>query len=144
MQRNTDKFISYTADVLKEALRKEGSKMPYDKCLEAMNILFEYINFETLQKEVGSIEIPNLGKLYQNSKLLVNKSRDEENVVQNKLNEIQYFCDMNELTSIHKAPTISMMFEHTINKKFKIDKLGNRLSKIDLNVIAATEKLQNK
>ena len=60
MQRNTNKPLTYLEDVLKEALRKSKydpqKYLTYDKALEAVKLMFEYIVFETGQEEVDAAE----------------------------------------------------------------------------------------
>lgn len=148
MQRNTDKPLTYLEDVLKEALRKSRydpqKYLTYDKALEAVKLMFEYIVFETGQEEVDAIDLPKLGTLYKNIKYLKNSPRDKEGKVDNKIKELQYFCDENGINAIHNRAPLTFSFDKKIKEKFEINKISRMMSKPNLDVIAAIEKLQNK
>lgn len=148
MQRNTNKPLTYTEDILKEALRKSRydveKYLTYDKALEAIKLMFEYIVFETKQEGVDAIELPKLGILYKNLNYLKNSLRDEEGKVESKIKELNYFCDKNGLNAIHGRVPMTFSFDRKIKEKFEIDKISRSMSKPNLDVIAAVEKLQNK
>ena len=148
MQRNINKPLTYLENVLKEALRKSNydsqKYLTYDKALEAIKLMFEYIAFETTQEEVDAIELPRLGILYKNLKYLKNSVKDKEGNVENKIKELQYFCDENGINAVHNRVPLTFSFDKKIKEKFEINKISRMMSKPNLDIIAATEKLQNK
>lgn len=150
MQRNnntTVKKLSYIEDVLKEALRKSDFKtdkcLNYDRALEAVKIMFDYIAFETKQEDVYAVELPRVGTLYKNVNLLKNFPRDEEGKVENQIKTLQYFTDEVGISSYHNKVPYAWTYHRYINKHFEINKLTRMMPKINLDVIAATEQLQN-
>jgi hypothetical protein len=148
MQRNNNKPLTYTDDVLKEALRKSDfdptKYLTYEKSLDAIKTMFEYITFETKQHEVYAIELPKIGTLYRSLPLLKNKTRDEQGIIENQVKTLQYFCDENGIKSFHNKIPLAWSYHKPIKEKFEIYKNTRMMSKINLEVITATEKLQNK
>jgi transposase-like protein len=148
MQRNTDKPLTYLEDVLKEALRKSDFNtdkyLTYNKALEAVKLMFEYIVFETNQEQVDAIDLPKLGILYKNLRYLKNGEKDKEGKINSKIKELQYFCDDNGINAIHNRVPLTFSFDKKIREQFEIDRVSRRLSKPNLDIISATEKLQNK
>ncbi len=150
MQRNNNqplRKLTYIEDVLKEALRKSRFKteagLDYERALDAVKLMFDYIAFETKQEEVYSIELPRLGTLYKNVNLLKNVNRDEEGKIDNQIKTLQYFTDENGIQSYHNKVPYAWTFNRYINKHFEINKATRLMYKINLDVIAATEQLQN-
>jgi hypothetical protein len=103
--------------------------------------MFEYIVFETNQEQVDAIDLPKLGILYKNLRYLKNGEKEK---IGNKITELQYFCDTNGYDSIHNRVPITFSFHGKIREKFEINKMSRVMTKPNLDVIAATEKLQNK
>lgn len=150
MQRNHHKplkKLTYIEDVMREAYRKSGFKsgkyLDYDRALDAVKMMFDYIAFECKQEEVFAIELPKLGTLYKNVNLLKNTSRDAEGKIDSQIKELQWFTDMNGIASYHNKVPLAWTFHRYINKHFEIHKNTRMMDKINLDVIAATEQLQN-
>ena len=150
MQRNNNKplkKLSYIEDIMKEAYRKSRynpeKTVTYERALDAVKMMFDYIAFETKSEEVFSIELPKLGTLYKNVNLLKWASRDEEGKVEDQIKQLQYFTDMNGIASYHNKVPLAWTFHRYINKHFEIHKNTRMMAKINLDVIAATEQLQN-
>ena len=148
MQRNTNKPLTYLEDVLKETLKKnrydKKKRVTYDKALEVIKLMFEYIVFETTQEGVDAIELPRLGILYKNMSYLKNSPKDKGGNIESKIKELQYFCDEKGIQAIHKRVPLTFSFDKKVKEKFEIDKISRLMHKPNLDVIAATEKLQNK
>lgn len=147
MQRNNNKPLTYIEDVLKEALRKSNFKtdkcLDYDRALEAVKIMFDYIAFETKQEDVYAVELPKVGTLYKNVNLLKNFPRDEEGKIENQIKTLQYFTDEVGISSYHSKVPIAWTYHRYISKHFEINKATRMMPKINLDIIAATEQLQN-
>ena len=101
-------------------------------------------NIETTQEDVDAIELPKLGILYKNLRYLKNYSKDKEGKIENKIKKLQYFCDEKGVESIHNRIPLTFSFNKKIKEKFEINKISSLMHKSNLDVIAATEKLQNK
>ena len=148
MQKHNNKPLSYLEDVLKETLKKSKfdttKYLTYEKSLEAVKAMFEYISFEILQDEVYAVELPKLGIIYKNLHLLRNKTKDEEGKVNEQIKRLQYFSDENGIDSFHNRAPYTWSWDNTIKSKFEVNSNTKRMSKINLEIIAATEKLQNK
>ena len=104
MQRNNNKSVTYTEEVLREALRKSDltfKRFSFEEALDGMRLMFDYIISETKEEEVFAINLPKFGILYKNLHFLRNTFRQnaysDEKIekLKKQIMELVYFNDQN-------------------------------------------------
>ena len=142
--------ISYTTDIVKEVIKREQWKKDYKKSVEVMEILFDYIAYQSKQDNVFSFEIPFLGTLYkpishfQIEKTKLPKDSDTRRQVEDEILQIKRFSDINGFKTPHNFQTFSKTFYKPILEEYEIEDIPRKMNTASLEILSAIEDKQNR
>ena len=142
--------ISYTNDIIKEVLRMKQWKFSPKVCQEVIELLFDYIAYESKQNDVFAFDIPHIGHLYANEHYLKNArtkmplNSPEREKAEEELQQLKRFADENSYKNPHKMKPLLYQYMKKIESEYEIDDNQRKMDRPSLQILSAIEDKQNR
>lgn len=142
--------INYTADIIKEVLKRKKFSFGQKRSEEVMRILFDYMSYQSKQPDVFAFEIPHLGYMYKPTNFLINSKKyfdvgsEQYEKILEEIQQLKRFGDEFGYKKPHSKRTLVAEYEKVISNMYEITDVQRSMDKPSLQILSAIEDKQTR